>query len=126
MKAFLKGVNLLNAVENETDVKQYKEDIAKKFRALSFIHSAVTESVFSMIMGCETAKQGWNKLEEELLGSAINKPIHLQNFRRQYELLRMKESQTVQEFINAVMKLENQIRLLRETLSDAKFILKMT
>ncbi|KAK6274227.1 hypothetical protein POUND7_011310 [Theobroma cacao] len=76
-------------------------------------------------MGCETAKQGWNKLEEELLGSAINKPIHLQNFRRQYELLRMRESQTVQEFINAVMKLENQIRLLRETLSDAKVVEKV-
>ncbi|EOY19848.1 Uncharacterized protein TCM_045223 [Theobroma cacao] len=69
MKAFLKGVNLWNIVENETEapelrdnatptqVKQYEEDIAKKFRALSFIHSTVIESVLSRIMGCETIKE---------------------------------------------------------------------
>lgn len=55
MKAFLKGVNLWNVVENEIEiltlrenasqaqVKQHEEDIAKKYRVLSFIHSAVTQ-----------------------------------------------------------------------------------
>ncbi|XP_021279444.1 uncharacterized protein LOC110413046 [Herrania umbratica] len=76
-------------------------------------------------MGCETAKQAWNKLEEEFLGYARNKQIRLQNLRRQYELLRMKESQMVQEFIDAVMKVVNQIRLLGETLSDAKVVEKV-
>ncbi|EOY21703.1 Uncharacterized protein TCM_013805 [Theobroma cacao] len=113
MKAFLRGV------------KQYEEDIAKKYRALSFIHSAVTESVFSHIMSCETAKQAWDKLEEEFLGSGRNKQIRLQNLRRQYELLRMKDSQNVQKFIDAVMKVVNQIRLLGENLSDAKVVEKI-
>ncbi|EOY13280.1 Uncharacterized protein TCM_031803 [Theobroma cacao] len=132
MIAFLRGVNLWNVVEIETrvpalrdnatpaQVKQHEEDIAKKYRALSFIHSVVTEFVFNQIMGCETAKQAWDKLEEEFLGSGRNKQIRLQNHRRQYELLRMKDSQTVQEFIDAVIKIVNQIQLLGETLSDAK------
>ncbi|WRX24633.1 protein of unknown function DUF4219 - like 7 [Theobroma cacao] len=84
MKAFLRGVNLWNAIENETEVpalrdnamptqvKQYEKDIAKKFRALSFIHSTVMQSIFNQIMGCETAKQACNKLEEEFLGSTRN------------------------------------------------------
>ncbi|XP_021300978.1 uncharacterized protein LOC110429301 [Herrania umbratica] len=124
MKAFLKGVNLWNVVENKTEepvlrnnatpaqVKQHEEDVAKKYRALSFIHFAVTKSVFNRIMGCEIAKQAWNKLEEEFLGSSRNKQIRLQNLRKLYELLRMKDSQTVQEFIDAVMKVVKDISQL--------------
>ncbi|XP_017972588.1 PREDICTED: uncharacterized protein LOC108661177 [Theobroma cacao] len=107
MKAFLRGVNLWNAIEFETElpvlkenasqaqVKQYEEDIAKRYRALSFIHSAVSESV------------------------------RLQNLRRKYELLRMKENQPVGEFVEDLMKLVNQSKLMGDSLIDLKVVEKI-
>ncbi|EOY08837.1 Uncharacterized protein TCM_024078 [Theobroma cacao] len=137
MKAFLRGVNLWNAVEFETEllvlkenatqaqVKQYVEDIAKRYRALSFKHSTVSESVFNRIMGCETANEALSKLEKEFLGSARSKQVRLQNLRRKYELLRMKENQTIGEFVEDLMKLVNQIRLMGDSLIDLKVVEKI-
>ncbi|EOY17849.1 Copia-like retrotransposable element, putative [Theobroma cacao] len=137
MKTFLRDVNLWNAVEFETEllvlkenasqaqVKQYEEDIAKRYRALSFIHSAVSESVFNKIMGCETANKACSKLEKEFLGSARSKQVRLQNLRRKYELLIMKENQTIDEFVEDLMKLVNQIRLMGDSLIDLKVVEKI-
>ncbi|EOY21321.1 Uncharacterized protein TCM_012799 [Theobroma cacao] len=137
MKAFLRGVNLWNAIEFETElpvlkenasqaqVKQYEKDIAKRYRALSFIHSVVSESVFNKIMGCETANEAWSKLEKEFLGSARSKQVRLQNLIRKYELLIMKENQTVGEFVEDLMKLVNQIRLMGDSLIDLKVVEKI-
>lgn len=121
MKSFLKGVNLWNTVEKEIEllvlkgnasqaqVKQYEKDIAKRYRTLFFLHLAVSDSVFSRIMGCELAKQAWSKLKEEFMGSARSKQMPLQNLSRSYELLRMKESQLVHEFVDIMIKLVNHI-----------------
>ncbi|EOY07907.1 Uncharacterized protein TCM_022224 [Theobroma cacao] len=104
MKAFLRGCNLWNVVETDPElaplrenatpaqVNKYEENIAKRYRALSFIHSTVSESVFSRIIGSETAKQAWDKLEDEFLGFARSKQIRLQHLRREFEFLRMKEN----------------------------------
>ncbi|WRX25988.1 protein of unknown function DUF4219 - like 8 [Theobroma cacao] len=74
MKTYLKGYNLWNAVEQDAEpqaprenahaaqVKQYEEEIAKKFRAFSFIQSTTSEDIFSRIMECETTKAAWTKL----------------------------------------------------------------
>ncbi|KAK6271436.1 hypothetical protein POUND7_008534 [Theobroma cacao] len=73
MKTFLKGYNLWNAVKQDVEpqvarenasaaqVKQYEEEIAKKFKVLSFIQSTVSEDIYSRIMECETVKAAWTK-----------------------------------------------------------------
>ncbi|EOX92993.1 Uncharacterized protein TCM_001856 [Theobroma cacao] len=73
-------------------------------------------------MGCETANKAWSKLEKEFLRSARSKHVCLQNLRRKYELLRMKENQTVGEFVEDLMKLVNQIRLMGDSLIDLKVV----
>ncbi|KAF2313323.1 hypothetical protein GH714_010353 [Hevea brasiliensis] len=81
MKALLKGLDLWEAVEmgadppplranpTVTQLKHYAEESAKKFKALSYIHSAVSESIFTRIMACETGKEAWDRLREEFQGS---------------------------------------------------------
>ncbi|KAF2305582.1 hypothetical protein GH714_006889 [Hevea brasiliensis] len=82
-EALLKGLDLWEAVEmgadppplranpTVTQLKHYAEESAKKFKALSYIHSAVSESIFTRIMACETGKEAWDRLREEFQGSEI-------------------------------------------------------
>ncbi|EOY33038.1 Uncharacterized protein TCM_041046 [Theobroma cacao] len=77
MKAYLKAFDLWEVVEVGGDpparqanptiaqMKQYNEEVAKRFKALSCIHSAVTDAIFVRIMACESAKEAWDKIKEE-------------------------------------------------------------
>ncbi|EOY05264.1 CCHC-type integrase-like protein [Theobroma cacao] len=137
MKAYLRGFNLWDVVENDTEVsplrdnasaaqvKQYEKDVAKRYRALSFFHSAVFETIFSRIIGCETAKEVWDTLQEEFLGNTRTRHMQLLNLRREFELMRMKDTQTVKEYVDQVMKLINQIRMLGEKLSETSVVQKI-
>lgn len=64
MKTILKGMNLWEAVEvgedppplreNPTvnEMKHHAEEVAKEYKALSFIHLAVPEAISVRIMSC--------------------------------------------------------------------------
>jgi len=66
MKAFLRGLDLWEVVEIGRDppplrnnpivtqMKHHADECAKKFKFLSLIHTAVTETIFTRIMACET------------------------------------------------------------------------
>ena len=118
MQAYLKVSLLWEAVEKEMEtdlpvnptlnqIKTYEERVSKKFRALSTLHAAVDETIFTRIMACETAKQVWDKLRMEFQGSDKIKQMQLFNLRKEFELLRMKEAENVKAYIDRVMKVVN-------------------
>ncbi|KAL4387188.1 hypothetical protein GQ457_09G029600 [Hibiscus cannabinus] len=123
MKAYLRGSDLWDVVETGNDppplrnnptvaqMKHHAEECAKKFKALSIIHAAVTETIFTRIMACETGKKAWDRLRDEFQGSEKTKHMQVLNLRREYEMLRMKESESVKEYADRLMKIVNQIRL---------------
>ena len=46
------------------------------------------------------------------------------NLRKEFEFLRMKETKNVKEYIDRVMKVVNQVRLLREDLLEKKRVVE--
>lgn len=80
MKAFIRAYDLWEVVEQGGDLpelranpiivqmKEHIEEVAKSYKAVSCIHSAVTDTIFTRIMACETAKGAWDKLKEEFQG----------------------------------------------------------
>ncbi|KAF2318538.1 hypothetical protein GH714_008752 [Hevea brasiliensis] len=103
MKTYLRGFDLWEVVETGngppplranptvTQLKHYAEESAKKYKSLSIIHAAVTETIFTRIMACDTGKEAWDRLKEEFQGSEKTKQMQVLNLRREYELLKMKE-----------------------------------
>ncbi|PHT73454.1 hypothetical protein T459_24239 [Capsicum annuum] len=79
MKAYLKALSLWEAVESENDppplgpnptvaqMKNYEDAKSKKPKALTCLHSALLDVIFTKIMACETPKEVWEKLNEELM-----------------------------------------------------------
>jgi len=49
-------------------MKFFNEEKAKRFKALTCLHNAVSEDIFTRIMACKSAKETWDKLKAEFHG----------------------------------------------------------
>ncbi|GKV39615.1 hypothetical protein SLEP1_g47362 [Rubroshorea leprosula] len=138
MKAYLRAFDLWEVVETDqqppplrsnptlVQIKQHTEEVTKRYKALTCIHSTVTDEIFDRIMRCETAKEAWDLLKLEFQGDAKGIQMHVLNLKREFAVLKMNESKIVKEFSDRIMKIMNRIRLLGdEELSDKRVVEKV-
>ncbi|XP_040940040.1 uncharacterized protein [Gossypium hirsutum] len=137
MRTYLQARDLWNMVQNDTEppplranptiaqIRQYNEDCSKKYKAMSCLQSGVLDVIFTRIMACDSPKQAWDKLKEEFQGSEKTRQQQLINLRRDFENLRMKESETVKQYADRIMATVNNIRLLGDDFSDQKVVEKV-
>ncbi|KAF2320261.1 hypothetical protein GH714_026492 [Hevea brasiliensis] len=81
-------------------IRQHEDEVAKAPKALSYIHAAVSDSVFTRIMACESAHEAWMKLKTEFQGSDKTRQMQVFNLRKEFELLRMKDTDKVKEYVD--------------------------
>lgn len=110
MKAFLMAHDLWDVIEQGYEqpdaegnytvaqVKQQKDQSMKNVKALSFLFTTVLEEIFPKIVATTTAKEAWDKLEEELKGSEKVRAVRLQALTREFENLRMKETEKAKNY----------------------------
>ncbi|CAL5423196.1 unnamed protein product [Camellia sinensis] len=137
MTAYLQAVDLWEAVEadyeiiplpdNPTiqEIKIHKERTTKKYKAKSCLHSAVSEAIFTKIMTLESAKNIWDYLRTESQGNDRSRSMQVMNLRREFEIQRMKESETIKEYSDRLLSIVNKVRLLGEDLSDQRVVEKI-
>ncbi|XP_055824477.1 uncharacterized protein LOC129893005 [Solanum dulcamara] len=106
-------------------MKIYEDAKSRKSKALTCLYSALSDMIFTKIMTCEKLKEACEKLKEEFDGSDRVKIVKLLTLKREFEMLRMKEGDTVKEYSAKLVEIVNQIRLLGETFSDSKVVEKM-
>ena len=137
MKIYLKAFDLWEDVEVDREpaplnnnpimaqLKYFNEQRTKKFKALTCIHNAVSEEIFSRIMACETAKEAWDKLKAEFQGDEKSRRMQILTLKRQFEGLKMKDSETIKEFSSNVSKIVNQMTLLGEEIQESRVVEKV-
>ncbi|XP_031278535.1 uncharacterized protein LOC116136986 [Pistacia vera] len=137
MKVYMRGLGLWQYVEEEkqpsllgpnptlNQLRLHEEEVAKASRALSIIHQGVTDAIFTKIVACETTKKAWERLKEDPLGNERSRQMNVLNLRREFEVLKMKEAETIKEYVDRIMKVINQIKLMGETLSDQRIVEKI-
>ncbi|XP_031248069.1 uncharacterized protein LOC116105800 [Pistacia vera] len=76
-------------------------------------------------MACETAKESWDKLREEFIGSDTTRNMQVLNLRREFKTLRMQEAEKVKEYVDRLMNIVNKIRLLRVEMLDSRIVEKV-
>ena len=76
-------------------------------------------------MDTETPKQIWDKLKEEFEGSDRTKVAKLLTLKREFELMKMKENETIKDYSSRMMDVVNQRRLLGEALTDQQVVEKI-
>nr|KYP52821.1 Copia protein [Cajanus cajan] len=105
--------------------KELKENKQKNSKALFILQQAVTDTIFSRIMGATTTKKTWSMLQEEFEGSEKVRAIKLQTLRRNFELLNMKKSETVKDYYSKIKEIVNQMRAYSKNILDKKIVEKI-
>ncbi|KAF2307111.1 hypothetical protein GH714_024893 [Hevea brasiliensis] len=91
MTTFFRAYDLWDVVDTGRDptplppnptlaqIKYHSDECAKKYKALTFIHQAISDSIFPRIVGAQIAEEAWDKLKEEFQGSERVAEARLEN-----------------------------------------------
>ncbi|XP_022847676.1 uncharacterized protein LOC111370222 [Olea europaea var. sylvestris] len=115
----------LDADPTVNQMRQEKDRRIKNMKALTFLHSSVTETIFPKIVAVTTAKEVWDKLQEEYKGSEQVRAVRLQTLSREFENLRMKDAEFLKDYSSRVANVVNQLKLNGEDVPDKRVVQKM-
>ncbi|GAV79410.1 DUF4219 domain-containing protein/UBN2 domain-containing protein [Cephalotus follicularis] len=137
MRAYLEGCDFWEAVEQDYEVaplpdnptinqiKYYKERTTRKAKAKSCLYAVISPAIFSRIMACESAKDIWDFLKAEYQGDEKIRSMKGLNLTAEFKRLQMKESETIKEYSDKLIRIENQARVLSTDLSEKRLVQKI-
>jgi len=121
----MSDIQLLKEDPTVAQIKNYNDEAMRRLKAKTCIHSVVSDIIFTRILACETAKETWDTLHEAFQGNERTRQMQVLNLRREFEMLRMKETETIKEYLDRLLIVVNKICLLREVLLDRIIIKKV-
>jgi transposase InsO family protein len=137
MEAYLEALDLWEAVEEDYEIpvlpnnptmaqiKMQKEKKTKKAKAKACLFAAVSTTIFTRIMSLKSAKEIWDYLKKEYEGDERIKGMQVLNLIREFELQRMKDSETIQDYSDKLLNIANKVRLLGSEFSDSRIVEKI-
>ncbi|XP_016673312.1 uncharacterized protein [Gossypium hirsutum] len=137
MRTYLQALDLWSVVENDFEppplranppiaqIRQHGEERAKKHKAMACLQNGVSDVIFTRIMACDSPKQEWDRLKEEFMGSDKTRQQQIINLRREFENLKMKESEAIKQYSDRIMATINNIKLLGKNFSDNRVVEKV-
>ncbi|KAM7516070.1 hypothetical protein LguiA_005653 [Lonicera macranthoides] len=106
-------------------IKSQKERKQRKSKARATLFAAVSSTIFTRIMTLKTAKEIWDFLKQEYEGNERVKGMQVLNLIREFEMQKMKESETVKEYSDRLLGIVNKVRLLGTDFSDSRIVQKV-
>ncbi|XP_021980472.1 uncharacterized protein LOC110876613 [Helianthus annuus] len=135
MKVLLESQDLWTIIEEgyrepaagalESDRNNHKEIVKKDKKALNIMFQAVNDTIFERIATSRTSKEAWDTLHKAYRGEHRVKTVKLQTLRCEFDALRMKDSETIEEYVNRTTVIVNQLRLNEENITEQRIIEKL-
>jgi hypothetical protein len=137
MESYLEALDLWEAVEEDYEVpplpnnptmaqmRLHKEKKTKKAKAKSCLFAGVSALIFTRIMTLKTPKAIWDYLKEEYEGDERIRGMQVLNLMREFEMQRMKESETIKEYSDKLLSIANKVRLLGTGFADSRIVEKI-
>ena len=137
MEAFLEALDLWEAIEEDYEVlplsenptmaqiRIHKEKKTRKAKAKSCLFAGVSTTMFTRIMTLKSAKAIWDFLKEEYAGDERIRSMQVLNLMREFELQKMKESETIKEYSDKLLGIANKVRLLGGSFVDSRIVEKI-
>ncbi|KAL4035165.1 hypothetical protein IC575_003845 [Cucumis melo] len=135
MEAYMEALDIWEAVEEDyeipalpdnptmTQIKAQKEKKTKKSKAKACLFAAVSSTIFTRIMTLRSAYEIWNYLKSKYEGDERIKGIRVLNLIREFELQKMKETESIKEYSVRLLDIAKQIRLLGSEFKNSRIIL---
>lgn len=137
MENLLRSKGLWSLVENgfeepragtvlsEAQQEQLENARTKDHKVKHYLYQAIDRATFEQILDRRTSKIVWDSLRRKFGGNDRVKRSLLQSLRRDFEVLEMKESETITEYFARVMAIANKMWSNREVLPDSKIVEKI-
>ena len=100
-------------------------DVKKDKKACAYILQCIPEDVLLQIAKKKTAKEIWDSLKTRYLGSERVKMARVQTLKSELNGLRMKETDTIDEFIGKISGLASKFTTLGVALEDSSLVNKL-
>ncbi|XP_058762798.1 uncharacterized protein LOC131636130 [Vicia villosa] len=120
----------ITAPENEsalTEAQRRKLDDqrSKDLKAKNYLFQAIDRAVLETILKKDTAKDIWDAMKKKYQGTARVKRAQLQALRKEFEILHMKEGESVNDYFSRTLSISNKMRINRDKLEEVAIIEKI-
>jgi len=85
------------------------ESKLRDLKAKNYLFQSIDRSIMETILVCDTAKDIWDSMRRKYQGSTKVKRAQLQILHREFEVLGMKEGETVNEYISRTLAIANRM-----------------
>ena len=117
--SILDGYKAPSGLPIDPDVRKAYISNAK---ASNSITSGITDSEFTKVMNCDSAKEVWDKLVSLYDGDSKVKKVKLQTYRRQFESLKMDDEEDIASYFLRVAKVVNSLKGLGENIEESTIV----
>lgn len=97
----------------------------KDLKAKNYLFSSIDKTILKTITHKEASKQLWDSMAVKYLGNARVQRAQLQTLHRNFELLEMKQVESVTDYFGRVMVVANDMRNCGEDMLDVKIVEKI-
>ncbi|GAU27067.1 hypothetical protein TSUD_314290 [Trifolium subterraneum] len=115
------------APANATVEQQQAADASKlkDLKVKNYLFQSIDRSILETILVRETSKDIWDAMKRKYQGSTKVKRAHLQALRREFEVLAMKESESVNDYFAKTLAIANKMSAQGETLQEVAVVEKI-
>ena len=102
-------------------MKNHKEKKTRKAKSKACLFSTVSP----LILQLEFVAEIWEHLQEEYQDNERVRNMHVMNLIREFEMVRMNESQTIKDYVEQLLTIANKVRLLGNEFSDHERVVQI-
>ena len=106
-------------------IRGLEVDVKKDKKACVYILQCILEDVLLQIAKKKSAKEIWDNLKTRYLGSERVKMARVGILKSEFNVLRMKETETIDEFAGKISKLASKFTTLGVALEDSSLVKKL-
>lgn len=106
-------------VEGKELIDEHKDQMAH-----TAIFQAVPNAIMLVLVKKEKTKEAWNTLKEMHVGADRVKEARVQTLKREFEVMYMKETKSINDFAMKLTTIVNEIRVLRDKMDGCTIVKK--
>ncbi|XP_042386485.1 uncharacterized protein LOC121978174 [Zingiber officinale] len=106
-------------------MKGAQVDTKKDKKGRAYILQCIPENILLQIAKKKTVKEVWDSLKTRYLGSDRVKKARVQTLKSEFDVLRMKETETIDEFVGKLSAMSSKFSTLGATLEDSSLVKKL-
>lgn len=119
------GQTTQGRVLTDAQKEQLQTEKTRDHKVKHYLFRAINRIVFEQVLDRSTSKSVWDSLKRKYGGNDRVKKHLLNTLRREFEVLEMKEGETITEYFSRVMVVANKMRSNGEVMLDGQIVQKV-